>query len=243
MKEISSRSNIYIKQLSLLNSKKYIIEHGMYLVEGRNLVIEAIQAGVVMDLLITDEKMYSIYDIPKTLVTEEIINKLSTNRSNRGAIAVCCYEPMAVNLNLVKRIVVLENINNPGNLGTIIRTALAFGFDAVITLGESTFVYNEKVIRAAQGSLFKMPIMQIKQMHGLESFRPYRFVLSDASTNIEDVAITDDKYALVFGNEANGLTDELLKEWPGHNVKIDTKSVESLNLSIAASIAMYKFKK
>ncbi len=243
MKKISSKNNKYIKELSSLNSKRNIIEKGMYLVEGRNLVIEALNAGVVLELLITDEEMYSIYEgVNKTLVDEEVIEKLSSNRSNRGAIAVCKYEPLSVNLNLVNKIVVLENINNPGNFGTIIRTALAFGYDAVVTLGESAFVYNDKTIRSAQGALFKMPIMQLKEFSGLEQFKPYRFMLSSSSKDLEEIEINDDKFALVFGNEANGLSDDLINKWAGQDVKIDINSIESLNLAVAAGIAMYKFK-
>lgn len=243
MKTISSRTNKYIKDLSALNSRRNITDKGVYLVEGRNLIIEALEVGVVDKLLITNEDMYSEYsDISKVLVTEEVINKLSNNKSNRGCIAVCKYEPLAVNLKLVNKIVVLENINNPGNLGTIIRTALAFDYDAVVTLGESAFVYNDKVIKAAQGALFKMPIMQLKERNGLEDFKPLRFVLSDEAKKFKDIKKPDGKFALVFGNEANGITKELLDNWKGEDVIIDINSVESLNLSIAAGIAMHKFK-
>ncbi len=243
MKTINSKSNQYIKDLAKLNNKRDIKEQGLFLVEGRNLVLEAIQHGIVVDLLITDEEMYSVYDIEKTLVSQEVIDKLSTNKTNRGAIAVCKYEPLSVNLNIVKKIVVLENVNNPGNLGTIIRTALAFGYDAVITTGDSVFVYNDKVIRAAQGALFKMPVMQIKDIEPLRSFVPYRLLLSNLAKNIDETTIDADKYAVVFGNEANGITDDLKERWPGQDVIIDIDpKVESLNLAVAAGIALNKFK-
>lgn len=243
MKTINSKNNPYIKELSKLTTKKEILDQGLFLVEGRNLVVEAIQLGIVVDLLISDEEMYSIYDIEKTLVPQEIINKLSTNKSNRGAIAVCRYEPLSVNLNLVKKIVVLENINNPGNLGTIIRTALAFNYDAVITVGDSVFVYNEKVIRAAQGALFKMPVMQIKGFESLKEFKPYRLLLSDSAKELDAVEVDTDKYAVVFGNEANGISEELRSTWAGEDVIIKMNpSVESLNLAIAAGIALNKLK-
>ncbi len=243
MKTINSKQNQYIKDLAKLNSKKEIQEQGLFLVEGRNLVVEAIQQGIVVDLLVTNEDMYSIYDIEKTLVTEDIITKLSNNKTNRGAIAVCRYEPLSVNLNLVNKIVVLENINNPGNLGTIIRTALAFGFDAVITTGNSVFVYNDKVIRSAQGALFKMPVMQLKDYEFLKEFKPYKFLLSESSKNIDDIVIDSDKYALVFGNEANGISEDLKANWIGEDIMIPINTkVESLNLSIAAGIAINKLK-
>lgn len=243
MKTINSKQNQYIKELSKLTNKREITNQGLFLVEGRNLVIEAIQLGIVVDLLISDEEMYSIYDIEKTLVTKEIINKLSSNKTNKGAIAVCRYEPLSVNLNLVKKIVVLENINNPGNLGTIIRTALAFNFDAVITVGDSVFIYNDKVIRAAQGALFKMPVMQIKDFESLKGFKPYKFLLSDQAKELDEVKIDSEKYAVVFGNEANGISEKLKNDWTGEDVIIKiNSSVESLNLAIAAGIALNKLK-
>ncbi len=243
MKTINSRSNTYIKELAKLKTKREIVDKGLFLVEGRNLVLEAIQQGIVDNLLISDEEMYSIYDIEKTLVTDEIIKKLSSNKSNKGAIAVCKYEPLSVNLNLVNRIVVLENINNPGNLGTIIRTALAFGIDAVITTGDSVFIYNDKVIRAAQGAVFKMPVMQLKDYKQLKDFKPYRLILSESAKDINDIVVDADKYALVFGNEANGISEELLENWKGEDVMIKiSNNIESLNLAIAAGIAINKLK-
>lgn len=243
MKEINSKNNKYIKELSKLKTKKDIKDQGLFLVEGRNLVLECIQIGIVIDLLIINEEMYSIYEVPKTLVTKEIISKLSNNRTNRGTIAVCRYEPLSVNLKLVNNIIVLENINNPGNFGTIIRTALSFGYDAVITVGDSVFVYNDKVIRAAQGSLFKMPVMQIKDFKDLKDFKPYRFILSENSKEFDTIEINEDKFALVFGNEANGISDNLIQNWQGTDVKINIKNVESLNLSVIVGIVLHKFKR
>ncbi len=243
MKTINSKNNQYIKDLAKLNSKKEIIDRGLFLVEGRNLIVEAIEREIVVDLLITDEEMYPEYDIEKTIVDESIINKLSNNKSNRGAIAVCKYESHSVNLKLVNKIVVLENINNPGNLGTIIRTALAFGFDAVVTVGESVFAYNDKVIRAAQGALFRMPVLQLKDFEQLKEFKPYRLILSNESKSIDEVKVDNPKYAVVFGNEANGITNELQTQWPGEDLIIPiNSSVESLNLAIAAGIALNKLK-
>lgn len=246
MKTINSKQNQYIKQLARLTTKREIVEQNLFLVEGRNLVIEAIQAGIVVDLLITNEEMYDAYDVSKTLVADEVIAKLSNNKTNRGAIAVCSYEPPAVNLSLVNKIIVLENVNNPGNFGTIIRTALAFGFDAVITLGQSVFVYNDKTIRSAQGALFKMPVMQMNATDSVEllkDFKPYRFILSDVANKLEDIKFDQEKVALVFGNEANGITSELLGSWEGEDVMIDINSnVESLNLAVSAGIALNHFK-
>lgn len=243
MKKISSKNNEVIKELASLTTKKKIKEKGLYLVEGRNLIIEALEAKLVEKILITDESMYANYlEVEKILVNEEIIKKLSSNITNKGSIAICKYEPLSINLDGVKKIIVLENINNPGNLGTITRTALAFGYEAVITIGESVFAYNDKVLKSSQGAVFKIPVIQMKDFNLLKSFIPLRFVLDNNSKFLEEIDIPLEKFALVFGNEANGITNKLLNEWKGTNVKIDIKSIESLNLAIAAGIAMYRFK-
>lgn len=242
IKKINSKSNEYIKDLAKLKSKKIIQEKELFLVEGKNLINEAINSGIVETLLISNEKLYSNYDLDKVLVTDEIITKLSSNKSNNGIIAVCKYYKPHVNLKLVNKIVVLENINNPGNFGTIIRTALAFGFDAVISVGNSVFSYNEKVIKASQGAIFKMPVMQLKSYEELKNFKAYKFVLAKDSKKLDDLKIEDSKYALVFGNEANGLTQEIKDNWKGENIFIDIKNIDSLNLAIAVGITLNKFK-
>jgi len=244
MGPIFSRNNQYIKNILKLTSKRNILEAGLFLVEGKNLINEAINAEIIENLLITSDELYDDFPGEKTLVGKDIIHKLSFNKSNEGAIAVCKYEPISVNLELVNRIVILENVNNPGNLGTIIRTALAFGFDAVVTLGESVFAYNDKVIRASQGALFKIPVMQLKKFNNhLREFKCYKFVLSEDAIEVNKIDIEDKKVALVFGNEANGITDFLKNELKGIDVKINIKNLDSLNLAISAGIAMEKFSK
>ncbi|BDU67551.1 MAG: 23S rRNA methyltransferase [Candidatus Tyloplasma litorale] len=244
MKEIHSPQNKYIKKLAKLNTKNDILQKGIFLVEGKNLVYEAIKEGIVNNLLTTDLSVYEDEkNLHKTLVNPRVISKLSKNKTNRGIIAVCNYKPTPIELENFDKIIVLENINNPGNLGTIIRTALAFGFEAIVTLGDSVFAFNDKVIKASQGAVFKMPILQLHNFELLNQFTPYRFTLSSESHNIDKLEIKEKKFALVFGNEANGLTRELLSSWEGKDVKIlINEKVESLNLAIAASIAINKFK-
>ena len=246
MKKIESKNNEYIKTLSKLSLKKEMIKNELFLVEGDNLIKEAIESEIVVNLLLLDEKMYpDVTKISKTIVTKEIIRKLSKNRSNEGAIAVCKYEPITIHLSVVNKIVVLENVNNPGNLGTIIRSALAFDFDAVITLGESVFAYNDKVLRASQGALFKIPVMHLNNFEDLIMFKSYKFTLDDNSIFLKDLDVNEvkkEKFALVFGNEARGLSKNIQEHWEGENVKIEIKHIDSLNLGSTASIALNKFK-
>jgi TrmH family RNA methyltransferase len=209
MKRIDSINNPYIKDLSKLKDKKHIQNLGMYLVEGRHIIEEAIKANVVSTILVTDEALYSEFDVERVLVDDKIINKLSSNVSNEGAIAVCNVVETYFDIESFNKVVVLDTINNPGNFGNIIRTAKAMGYEAVITLGNSVFKYNSKVISGTQGAIFNFPVIQIQGYeHNLKQ-KPYFFVLDENSTNIEEVK-PEGKFALVFGNEANGISEELL---------------------------------
>ena len=139
MKFIDSVNNPYIKDLAKLQMKKIVISQGKYLVEGKNVITAAIAAGVVETILVTDESLYADAPVHRILVSEPVISKLNTNVSNEGGIAVCNIVEPVFDINAFNKVIVLDGINNPGNFGTIIRTAKALGYDAVITLGNSVF--------------------------------------------------------------------------------------------------------
>lgn len=244
MKTINSTQNKFIRNIYKLKSTKYIQEEKLFLLEGKNLINEALKLNIVEKLLIIDKNMFSNVALErKFLVSKEIISKLSSNISNSGVIAICKYEKIDVDINSLNKIVVLENINNPGNFGTIIRTALAFKYDAIITIGNSVFTHNQKVIKASQGALFKIPIIQLKNYELLKNFKSYKFIVNRKAKSLDELEINDKKYALVFGNEANGLSEKILKEVKGEDVFINiSKDIESLNLAVAAAIVLYKLK-
>ncbi len=243
MKRIDSTTYPRIKELSKLKDKKHIINLGIYLVEGKNIIEEALKARVVETLLVTNENFYKEYnDVERILVDEKVIKKLSTNVSNEGAIAVCTVVEPMFDVESFNKVIVLDSINNPGNFGNIIRTAKALGFEAVITLGNSVFKYNSKVISGTQGAIFNFPVIQYHGYdHNLKQI-PYYFTLdTDASTM--EYLNPEEKFALVFGNEANGISKELIANWEGDKVKIDINNdVESLSLPSAVAIATYKLK-
>ena len=241
MKQIDSISNQYIKDLSKLKNKKHIQALGIYLIEGRNIIEEALASNVVETILVTEETKYDDTNVERILVTSEIINKLSSNISNEGAIALCKVIEPKFDLESFKKVVVLDSVNNPGNFGNIIRTAKALGYEAVITMGNSVYKYNSKVISGTQGAIFNFPVIQLNGYeHNLKT-KPYFFILDENANKMEDISLASE-YALVFGNEANGITKELLASWEGDNVYIDINDVESLSLTSAAAIALYKFK-
>ena len=135
----------------------------------------------------------------------------------------------------------LENIKDLGNLGTILRTAVAFGADAVVLYGkECTDVYNPKCVRSSVGNLWKIPVVYIDDFSGLKVFEGFERVatLPRATQYLKDFSVKE-PVLLMFGSEADGLSDELIN-FATKEVKIEmTQTVESLNLSISCAIVLY----
>jgi TrmH family RNA methyltransferase len=138
MKKITSVNNDLIKETVKLKQKKYIVSHGQFLVEGKNIIEEAIKSNIVKTIFVSNTNLFKEFS-NRIEVTEEIISKLSSNESNIGAIALCENVDIDFNIDSFNKIVVLDKISNPGNFGSIIRTAKALGYDAVITMGESVY--------------------------------------------------------------------------------------------------------
>ncbi len=245
MKVIESINNPYIKYLfSLKDNKKNILKEKIFLIEGEILINEAYSKNIVEQILITDKKMFNNLDVKKTLVSDKIISKLSSKKTNIGAIAICKVIDDNIEFNKMKKIVVLDSINDPGNFGTIIRTAKAFGYDAVVCVGNSPFKYSSKVLSSSQGAIFKIPVVT-KTIKELEEFYCYHFVLDKDSKEITTLNFKNDKekYALVLGNEANGISDDVKKSLKGEKIFIKINDeIESLNVASAAAIALFIFK-
>lgn len=238
--KINSINNLYIKYLLKLDGRKSIKEQGVFLIEGKNIILDNVENGNITKLLVTDEHAKNYNNVETILVTPEIIKKLSKNKSNPGIIGVAKYDPKKIDFETADKILVLENINNPGNLGAIIRSAKAFDFKGIILLGNTVFPFNEKVIRSSQGEVMNIPIMELDDLTELERYNIYHFVLNTEATPLNNVE-PKAPYALVFGNEANGTTQELLTNLKGENIFIEMSGTDSLSLPNAASIAMYKF--
>src|SRR5574344_2016636 len=140
-----------------------------------------------------------------------------------------------------KKVVLLENIKDLGNLGTIIRSSLAFGADAIILYGESADIYNPKCVRASVGNLWKLPILHIKDFKEIEeNFKNYeRIATLPRSNNMLKTFKPKFPTLVMFGSEAEGLSDDLIK-FSTESVKIEmSKDVESLNLASSVSVILY----
>jgi TrmH family RNA methyltransferase len=176
--------------------------------------------------------------------TEAILKKISTTESAPDAVAVATKKVYCKqDLKLAKKVVLLENIKDLGNLGTILRTSVAFGADAVVLYGqECADLYNPKCVRSSVGNLWKIPVIYIEKFEELkDTFGQFERVatLPRATKYLKNFNVKM-PVLVMFGSEADGLSDELIN-FATKEVKIEMSStVESLNLSISCAVVLYK---
>lgn len=242
MEVISSLQNERIKNLSKLLEKKYRDLEGKFLVEGDHLVEEAKKAGLLLEV-IKCEDVLGDYDVPETLVIYEVIKKLSNTINPQRIIGVV---KKSEEKELGNKILVLDSIQDPGNLGTIIRSSLAFNIDSIVLSNTSVDVYNDKVIRSSEGMFFHINVIR-RDLESLinelqeKGYKVYGTRV-DEGTSVDKINVPD-KYALVMGNEGNGVKEEIL-DLCDEYVYIDmNKACESLNVGVATSIILYEFNK
>ena len=241
MKEITSLSNPYIKDLSKLKDKKYLEKSDVFLVEGKHLVEEAYKNGCLKQILSDDELLF-IEGVDCVKVTYDIIKKITDTVNPQNIIGLVSKFNNEIDIENIKSVVILDGVSDPGNVGTIIRTAAGLGIDLVVLSNDSVDLYNPKVVRSTQGALFSMKILKcdIKKLildikkNGIKVFG----TALDGSIELKKVS-KPDKFTIVLGNEAQGVKEEVL-DLCDSKVKIEiTDKVESLNVAIAGAIVMH----
>ena len=239
--EITSVDNKKIKKYVSLKNRKNRIKEKLFLVEGMHLCMEASKAGILLDiLLLKNSKLEFNYDKEITYVTENVMKKLSSLTSIPNVIGVC----KLLDNNIVKgdRLLLRDEVSDPGNLGTIIRSANAFNIDTIILSKTSVDIYNDKVLRASQGMIFKMNIVYSDLVDVINKLKKENYlILGTDVINGEDVrGIKFNKFALVMGNEGRGVSKEV-KSLCDKNLYIKmNKNCESLNVGVATSILLYE---
>ena len=248
--DITSLSNDLVKQTIKLQQKKYRTESGLFLLEGYKSVYEAVQYGIDLKHVFVLSEKSDKYDFVKTELintTEAVLKKISTTDSAPEVVAVAVQKKNNLEeLKNSKKVILLENISDAGNLGTIIRSATAFNIDTIILYGDTVDLYNPKCVRSAVGNLWKTNIVQIKDFNVLKNLvSDFEKVATLPKTNNSvwfDSWTPAEKTVVMFGSEADGLTEEL-KNIADKNLTIEiNKDVESLNLSISAGIIMHKMR-
>lgn len=246
MQEITSVNNDLVKETVKYQQKKYRDKENKFLLEGEKCIREAFEAGINIEYVFVLKEKAQYYDYlgEKAILTNEpVLKKISTTDSAPDAVAVAYQKEYSKNdLKNAKKVVLLEGIKDLGNLGTILRTSTAFGADAVVLYGESADIYNPKCVRSSVGNLWKIPVVYIKEFKELqELFSDYSRIatLPRAQTYLKDFEVKE-PFVVMFGSEADGLSDELV-DFADKEVKIEMASaVESLNLSVSCAVVLYK---
>ena len=243
---ITSASNKRIKDIQKLKENKNIKKYGRYLIEGKHLVEEALDAKVVEEIIVSESfEEYNIVDSFEgdlIKVTDSVMKSISDTITSQGIIAVCRIVKKELDINNYSKVLILDKIQDPGNLGTIIRTADAFNFDCIILGKGTTSLYGQKVIRSTQGSNFHIDCFDnidlVKLIDEMNDFNIFATSLK-ADKYIEQLDNITGKVAVVFGNEGAGVSEEILSK-VNNLLKISMPGrAESLNVSIAAGIVMH----
>lgn len=250
MKEIRSKDNRIFKECQKLAQKKYRDREGRYLIEGENLVFEAFDHGKI-DYLLIDEEKAGAYNLHADgyVVEHKLFTKLAQTETSQGILAVVrkaeySQSELEERCSGGRNVVVLDRLQDPGNIGTIMRTAEGAGYAAVIALKGTADIFAPKTIRAAAGSVFRIPIVHVednRELSELVKCLGKSLVVTSLDTDkyYFDVDLSKDT-ALVIGNEGNGVSDELMK-MADVKIKIPMDGkLESLNASVAAGILMYE---
>jgi len=240
IKTITSKKNAYIQSLISLKNVATSKETGLFLVDGWHLVEMGRNAGILEALLLLSPR--EDYDeIDQYLVTEEIIAKLKSVAVNPGVIGVLkrTTRPLVGGTHLL----LLDHIQDPGNLGNLLRSALAFNYDGVLVTTGCADIFHPKVLAATQGAFFFLPIREIN-IADISDFQKegYSLIVStlQKATALADVAIPD-LLILTIGNEGHGVDPHLLAQ-ADQLVKIPISGLDSLNAASAGAILLYHFR-
>lgn len=239
---ITSLQNPTIKNLMKLHQKKTRDKEGVFLVEGEHLVAEAIMSNRLKMLIISEDYEGEIEFEKSLVVSSRVAKKLSNTTSSSDIFGECFIESRFEFSG--QRYLLCDGIQDPGNLGTMIRSAHSFGFDGLIVSRNSADIYNDKCVRSSQGALFHIAHQRMDLTSAIQKFKEHGLTIIGTDVkrarSLEDV--TSEKLVLIVGNEGQGVSDSLLK-MSDFNVKIETSSFESLNVAVAAGILMYHFRK
>ena len=237
MKITSVNNNLIKETAKLLKGSKYRDTARLFIIEGNKGIEEALNAGLEIVNIFSVE---GFENLPQRVeVTDAVLSKISDAKTPPKAVAV------AKQLNSkwsdkFKKVILLEGIKDPGNLGTILRTASAFNMDAVVLYGDTVDLYNPKTVRSAVGNLWKIPVFKFDDLKIFDDFEK----IATLPDNKNSVKLQNykpkEKVLIMFGSESDGLSNEL-KSFATKNVTIEmSDNVESLNLSVSAAIVMYK---
>jgi TrmH family RNA methyltransferase len=247
MRTISSRKSDRVKELVRLHKKADRYTAGRFLAEGPAVVQVALEQdpSQVIEVFVLDQYLdeYAETGASVTLCSPEVIAALSGSQSPQGVVALCSMQDLTAESIFGRQgsIVVLDGISDPGNMGTIIRTADATGAAGLLTFGNCVDVYNDKVIRSSAGSLFRLPIAHLANPTEIPGERNIYALTAQSSISVSKVDLSGSETVLVVGSESHGISTEWKnsgRAFTGISIPMQ-QGVESLNAAVATSICLY----
>lgn len=234
---ITSKDNKRIKAVRKLLTKKERTKAKQFLIEGEHLIEEALKWNAnILELFVLENSEFN-FDLKTTVVTKDVMKSLSTLVTPPGIIAIVEMNTQTINSD---RILALDGIQDPGNLGTLIRTADAFNFNRILIGKDTVDPYSDKVLRSSQGSHFHVSIEDTDLVEAINDFDG-----TVLTTDLQGEALSSQKITgplmIVLGNEGQGVSDDVLSH-ANYKVKIDMPgNAESLNVSVAGGILMHQY--
>ena len=256
MQVISSKDNELIKHIKKLKDKKYRDENNEYIVEGVKLIEEAVQEKAKIKKIIVCEDTTRTYEIPTQVmleiakyecvyVTDKIFSSITQVTNPQGVMAIIEKNSENQEIDYTQDIIIaLDNVQDPGNLGTILRTVDSIGLSQIIVSKDTVDAFNSKVVRSTMGAIFRVKIIEVENLvQSIKEMRKHHFKLMVTSLQTENSIydIEFNKKIIVIGNESNGVSKEI-QDMADEKVKIPMLGkTESLNASVAAGVVMYEY--
>jgi TrmH family RNA methyltransferase len=228
---ITSMNNQLIKDTVKLHQKKYRDQTSQFLAEGYHLYQEASTVENIVRVFTTD---YGIIGNNVIYVNDLVLAKLTQTKNPQPVLTVC---EKINKTELSDKILILEKIQDPGNLGTLMRSALAFGFNTIV-LDNTVDVYNDKVLRSTQGAIFKLSIIHQNTLDFINANSEYKYYGTELDGQPLSTIEKASKIAVILGNEGQGLSELVLNQTTA-NLTIKMQETESLNVGVAGSIIMH----
>lgn len=256
MQVITSKDNEIIKNIKKLKEKKYRDIEGKYIIEGIKLIEEAIKESVNIDKIVICEDCINndsiesklMYEIAKNdciYVSQKVFENITEVSTPQGILAIINKKDNSNSIDFSEDIiVVLDDLQDPGNLGTILRTLDSIGLHQIIITKNTTDAYNSKVVRSTMGAIFRINIIQTNDLPKIiNEMKKHKFKIMATSLqgNKSIYDIDYNKKVIIIGNESKGVSEVAFKE-ADEQIKIPMLGkAESLNASVATSIVLYEY--
>ena len=256
MQIITSKDNELVKHIRKLKDKKFRDENNEYVVEGVRLVEEAVKENAKIKQIIVCEDTTKTYEIPTHIMLEiakyeciyvsnKVFNLITQVTNPQGIMAIIEKDTANVQIDYTQDIIVtLDDVQDPGNLGTILRTVDSIGLNQIIVSKGTADAFNAKVVRSTMGAIFRIKIIEVEDLaKAITDMKKHHFKLMVTSVQTDNSIydINFNKKIIVIGNEANGVSKEI-QEMADEKAKIPMLGrTESLNASVATGVVLYEY--